>query len=156
MYFFVFFSSLCLSATAPRWINIYIIVRAKQRSALIWRCFYTKDPTLLIKAFTVYVSPLLEYCCSVWSPYLMYLINCIECVQRNFTKKLKGIGNLSYDDTLKILNIDGLEIGRIKFDLVLYYKIIISSIWTHTTFLNFQILSPGSSILIQNKTFKKL
>ena len=54
----------------------------------------------------------------------MCLINCIEGVQRNFTKKLKGIGNLSYDERLKILNIDRLEIRRIKFDLVLFYKII--------------------------------
>ena len=33
-------------------------------------------------------------------------------------------GNLSYDEKLKILNIDRLEIWRIKFDLVLYYKIV--------------------------------
>ena len=66
-----------------------IVVRAKQRAALILRCFYTREAKLLIKAFTVYVRPLLEYCCSVWSPHLMCLINCIEGVQRNFTKKLK-------------------------------------------------------------------
>ena len=67
-----------------------IVVCAKQRAALILRCFYTRDPQLLIKAFTVYVRPLLEYCCSVWSPHLMCLISCIEGIQRNFTKKLKG------------------------------------------------------------------
>ena len=54
----------------------------------------------------------------------MCLINCIEGVQRNFNKKLKGIVNLSYDESLKILNIDRLEIRRIRFDYVLYYKII--------------------------------
>ena len=101
-----------------------ITVRAKQHTALILRCFYTRDPTLLIKACTVYVRSLLEYCCYVWSPHLMCLINGIEGVQINFIKKLKGIGNLSYDESLKILNIDRLEIRRIKFDLVLYYKII--------------------------------
>ena len=42
-----------------------IVVRAKQRAALILQCFYTSHPQLLIKAFTVYVRPLLEYCCSV-------------------------------------------------------------------------------------------
>ena len=63
-----------------------IIVHAKQRAALILRCFYTRDPQLLIDAFTVYVRSLLEYCCSVWSSQLMCLINCIEGVQRNFTK----------------------------------------------------------------------
>ena len=99
-----------------------IVVRAKQCDALILRCFYTRDPKLLIKAFTVYVRPLLEYCCSVWSPHLMCLINCIEDVQRNFTNKLKGMGNLSYDERLKILNIDRLDIRRIKFDLLLFLQ----------------------------------
>ena len=42
-----------------------IIVSAKQRAALIVRFFYTRDPKRLIKAFTVYVRPLLRYCCSV-------------------------------------------------------------------------------------------
>ena len=57
-----------------------------------------------------------------WLPHLMCLINCIEDVQKNFTKKLKGMGNFSYDERLKILNIDRLEIRRIKFDLVLFLQ----------------------------------
>ena len=32
-----------------------VVVRAKQRAALILRYFYTRYPKLLIKAFTVYV-----------------------------------------------------------------------------------------------------
>ena len=54
----------------------------------------------------------------------MCLINCVEGVQRNFTEKLKGMGNLPYDERLKILNIDRLEIRRIKFDLVLFLQIV--------------------------------
>ena len=77
-----------------------------------------------MKAFNVYVQSLLEYYCSVWSPHLMCLMNCTEGVQRNYTEKLRGIGNLSYDERLKIPNTDRLEIRRIKFDLVLYYKMI--------------------------------
>ena len=30
-----------------------IVVRSKQRTASILRCFYTREPKLLIKAFTV-------------------------------------------------------------------------------------------------------
>ena len=74
----------------------------------------------------------------------MCLINCIKSVQRNFTKKLKQIGNLSYDESLKIINTDRLEIRRIKFDLVLYYKIINNLVDMDTCdFLNFQILLLG-------------
>ena len=60
----------------------------------------------------------------MWSPHLMCLINCIEGLQRNFTNQLNGIAYSSYDERLKILNIDRLEMCRIKFDLVLYYKVI--------------------------------
>ena len=81
-----------------------LVVHAIQRAALILRCFYIRYQKLLIKAFTVYVRPLLEYCCSVWSPHLMCLINCIEGVQRNYINKLKGMGNLFYDERLQILN----------------------------------------------------
>ena len=121
-----------------------IIVRAKQRAALILPCFYTRDLTLLIKEFTVYVRLLVEYFCSVLSQHLMCLINCTEGVQRICTKKLKAIGNVSNDERLKILNIDRIEIRRIKFDLVLYYKIINNHVDMDTSdFFNFHILLPG-------------
>ena len=60
-----------------------IVVRAKQRVALILRYFYTRDPKLIIKSFTVYVRPLLEYCCSVWPPHLMF-----DKLHRRCTEKL--------------------------------------------------------------------
>ena len=38
-----------------------ITTRAHQRASLILRCFKSKDPSLLLKAFVTYVRPLLEY-----------------------------------------------------------------------------------------------
>ena len=98
-----------------------ICVKAKQRASLILRCFYTRDKYILFRDFTTYVRPLVEYCCSVWSPYVrplveyccpgwsLYvrplveyccsvwspyqctLIDRLESIQRNFTKKLFGL-----------------------------------------------------------------
>jgi len=45
-------------------------------------------------------------------------------VQRRFTKRLKGLSELSYDDRLKLLNLERLEIRRLRFDLLCCYKII--------------------------------
>ena len=45
-------------------------------------------------------------------------------VQRHFTKRLKGLSELSYDDRLKLLNLERLEIRRLRFDLLCCYKII--------------------------------
>ena len=48
--------------------------KAKQRAALILNCFYSRNKDLLIRAFIAYVSPLLEYCCSVCSSSKLGLI----------------------------------------------------------------------------------
>jgi hypothetical protein len=39
---------------------------------------------ILMKAYCTYVRPRLEYCSSVWSPHLKYLIDKIENVLRFF------------------------------------------------------------------------
>ena len=97
--------------------------KAKQRASLIPRCFYTRNKNILFKAFTTYVRPLLEYCCSVWSPNQCNLLDKIEGIQRNFTKKLFGLQHVSYKDRLVALNAERLKIRRIKADLLLYFKI---------------------------------
>ena len=47
----------------------------------------------------------------------------IEKVQRRFTKYMKGLFNMPYNDRLKILNLERLEARRIKADVVTAYKI---------------------------------
>ena len=47
-----------------------ITVKAHQRANAILRCFASHDNKLLVRAFTTYVRPLLEYNSVVWSPYL--------------------------------------------------------------------------------------
>ena len=42
----------------------------------------------------------------------------------HITKRLKGLSALSYDDRLKLLNLERLEIRRLRFALLCCYKII--------------------------------
>ena len=77
-----------------------IVALAKQRAALIHRCFLSRNVNNLILAFKTYVRPLLEYAPQVWSPHLSYLIDAIESVQRSFTKRLPGFANLAYAELL--------------------------------------------------------
>lgn len=101
-----------------------ICAKANQRSALILKCFNSRDPHLLMKAFTVFVRPLLEYASSVWCPYKATFINKIESVQRRFSKRLHGISKMPYTERLQFLKVETLETRRLKADLTLYYKII--------------------------------
>jgi len=97
---------------------------AHTRTHLLCKCFFTRDPVVLVKAFCAYVRPILEYCAPVWSPHHIGLIDKLEKVQRRFTKKMLGLSDLSYKDRLALLKLDSLHIRRIKQDLIMCFKII--------------------------------
>ena len=101
-----------------------IVARAKQRAAIIHRCFLSRNVNNLILAFKTYVRPLLEYAPQVWSLHLSYLIDAIESVQRSFTKRLPGFANLTYAERLTNLKLDSLEQRRMHFDVTLCYNIV--------------------------------
>src|SRR5664279_2041176 len=98
--------------------------KAHQRANLILRCFISKNAESLMKAFKVYVRPLLEYNSPVWSPSLKKYIHSIEDVQRRFTKRLTGLSGCTYHQRLTILKLESLEIRRLRADLLLAYKIL--------------------------------
>ena len=47
-----------------------------------------------------------------------------ENVQRRFTKRISTVSHLSYSDRLRVLGIESLEYRRLKFDLIMFYKIV--------------------------------
>ena len=101
-----------------------IVKRAHQRLAIIRRCFISGDAANLLRAYKVYVRPILEYACQVWSPSLLEDIDRIERVQRRFTKSLPGFHTKSYAERLRTLSLDTLELRRLKSDLYLAYSIL--------------------------------
>ena len=101
-----------------------LVCKAKQRSALIHRCFVSKRISNLIKAFKIYVRPLLECSPQIWSPVNKGLINLIESVQRAFTKRLPGFQNICYADRLVKLQLQSLEHRRLVYDLILCFNIV--------------------------------
>ena len=78
---------------------------------------------LLVKAFITYARPILEYNSPLWSPTLKKNIISIESVQRKFTKRISAMSGLSYHSRLKALNLESLELRRLRADLLLAYKI---------------------------------
>jgi len=101
-----------------------ITKKAQQRLAIIRRCFCSKNKTILLWAYKVYVRPILEYASQVWSPYLLDDIDRIERVQRRFTKCLPGLHSKSYAERLNDLSLDSLELRRLKNDLSLTFSIL--------------------------------
>jgi len=101
-----------------------VVRKAMTRSYLLARCFVSHDTNTLVKAFKVYVRPLVEYCSSVWSPHYAKDIKLIESVQRKFTKRLSGLWGVSYTERLRRTGLERLDIRRLRADLILTYKII--------------------------------
>ena len=54
----------------------------------------------------------------------MYQVDIIENVQRNFTKRLAGLSNLSYVERLNVCNLKPLELRRIRMDMLFIYKLL--------------------------------
>lgn len=99
-----------------------IVSKALQRSSVLFRGFTSRDPILFKKAFITYIRPLLEYNCILWSPTSVHMIDLMESVQRKFTKRIPTLCNLSYPERLAVLNLESLELRRLKFDLINYFK----------------------------------
>jgi hypothetical protein len=102
-----------------------IVAKARSRSSLIFKCFVSRDRTSLLQAYKTYVRPLLEYSSCAWSPKFVTDIVHLESVQRQFTKRLPGLRNMEYDKRLSILNLESLELRRLRFDFILTYKILL-------------------------------
>jgi len=86
--------------------------------------FKCRSVEFLCKLYVVFVRPIIEYGSSVWNPHLLEDCDRIERVQKFFTRRLPGMGNLSYIERLIAANLEPLELRRIKADLLLVFKII--------------------------------
>ena len=82
------------------------------------------DENLFLLLYKALVRPHLEYCSSIWNPYLKYNIDAVERVQRRATKMVASLKELSYTDRLKKLDLETLDYRRRRSDLLEAYRII--------------------------------
>ena len=135
--------------------------------ALFINVFLSGDTSTLVRAFTTYVRPLLEYCSCIRSPRFKNGVYEVESVQRNFTKRLRGMSDLSYSDRLAALNLPGLELRRIRNDLIWCYKIMFGvvempvnsffefSLDKHTRGHSFKLFKRRSNICAKSSFFSE-
>jgi len=75
-----------------------------------------------MKAFIVYVRPMLELSSTVWNPMtkqnICKVVCKVESVQKRFTKRLVVLSKIIYNRRLEMLNIENLEERRV-YDLIL-------------------------------------
>ena len=118
----------------------------------ILKSFKTTNIWTLLKLFTTYVRPKLEFNSCIWSPYLSKDIEKIEKIQQSFTRKAFIRCNMrfsSYQDRLYQLDIKSLKQRRILFDLIQIYKIIYDL--SDIKFCSFFMFKPNFYNLIPKK-----
>ena len=76
-----------------------MVSKAHQRANAIHGAFVSRDTSVLVRAFLVYVRPLVEYNSIMWSPHLKQDIEAVESVQRRFTRRLPGFKKFLYAET---------------------------------------------------------
>ena len=78
------------------------VKRTKHLTGWILRTFSSRDKLTLFKAL---LMSRLDYCCQLWSPYLIKHINLVEKVQRTFIRFISGMKGLSYSERLTVLKL---------------------------------------------------
>ena len=66
----------------------------------------------------------LEHASQVWNPWTVDDISKLEKVQKKAVDMVRGLDSLNYEDKLKKLNLEPLNIRRKKADLILVFKIL--------------------------------
>jgi hypothetical protein len=122
-----------------------IVAKARNRLSTLFRGFVTRNCDIMCRAFAAYIRPLLEYNTLVWSPCAIYLIDLVESVQRNFSKRILNTPHLTYAERLALLNLDTLELRRLRFDLIFYYKVY-NNLTPFDPKVVFTVYSPPSNL----------
>ena len=89
---------------------------------LIRRSFTYLDGNTFKQLFKALVRPHLEYSNSVWHPRTKKIKDQLENVLRRGTKCINDIGDLSYEDRLKSLNLPCQCYRKIRGDVIEAYK----------------------------------
>ena len=131
---------------------------------VIFRCFHTANIAALIISYKSFVRPMLEYCSTVWNPYIparhyLGMTDQVEKVQRYFTRRVYQRCQLdcnhSYLQRLACLEIESLELRRIYLDLAMVHKIVRGLITADLKrHFSFAIQAPNSAVRTRGHTFK--
>ncbi len=89
---------------------------------MLHKVFATRSMDLLVKLYTTYVRPFVEYLTVIWNPDSVSLSDSVERIQRSFTKRIHGLRWRPYEERLRVLQLDTLATRRRHIDLTTVFK----------------------------------
>ena len=84
----------------------------------------SRNKEVVTKLYKVFTRPILESAVVAWYPWERQDINMLEKVQRRATKLVPGIGNMDYEDRLKVCDLTTLERRRERGLMIETYKLL--------------------------------
>lgn len=100
------------------------INKAYRMIGIIKRVFLPVDKNVLLLLYKSLVRSQLEYCNSVFNPYLKTLIRDLEKVQKRATKLVSQCQGKQYKDRLIYLDLPTLKYRRTRGDMIEMFKIV--------------------------------
>ena len=107
--------------------------KANKLAGMISHYITYKSPKVMIQLYKGLIRPVMEYGNPIWNPKLRKHIDAIENVQKKFTKRIIGMGDLKYEERMKKLKLPSLEYRRARGDMIETYKITHNLYDKHTT-----------------------
>ncbi len=98
--------------------------KATRVAGSILKSYCSRNPAVLRSAFRSFVLPILSYASPAWNSTRMSDIKLLERNQRRFTKHLRSLKNLTYQEKLDILSASKLSIVHQRADLIFTLKCI--------------------------------
>ena len=148
----------------------YICKKAYCSTNVLFRCVHTANTAALIRGYKSFIRPVLEYCSSVWNPYIharhfIGMTDQLENVQRYFTRRVYYRCKLEYKhdypERLLHLKLESLELRRLYNDIIMVYKIVhkLTSlnddvlVSYHNANYNYHVVTRGHTLKLKKTCF---
>ena len=100
-----------------------VVDKASGLSANILRSTLCRDSSFMMPVFLAHIRPLIEFGSCVWNTGYLGDLRLLEGVQRRWTKKIRGLEDMSYLSRLRYLNLFSVKGRLLRADLVKCWKI---------------------------------
>ncbi|KAF8361721.1 hypothetical protein PRIPAC_88644 [Pristionchus pacificus] len=117
--------------------------KARSMCNLMLRSFLTTSSDVLLKAYKIYIRSLLESSTIIWNPTAIGLVNRLESVQREFTRRVlwrSHLPYLPYPQRLEHFQLETLEYRRALNDMYFLFDSVHGFVHVDTS--NLYSISP--------------
>jgi len=101
-----------------------MINSARTIASWVLGVFKDRSKLIMLQLYKSLVRSRVEYSCPLWDPSKVGDIQTIESIQREFTRRIAGMSNLTYWERLQHLKLQSLQRRRERYSIIHVWKIL--------------------------------